>query len=164
MLIILLRNLGLSLVIFIFSSLSVSSQPKEKIRFPFQHYVEDSARVFWTWYPNPFSPSSNTNTTKILSCYEFTFYCDLSDTVLIAIQNESDSILYNWKVTSKTSPYFSPCFWIAGSQFDYNQLPENYYHSNGIDKVYIGLIVNGRKKCFKDLGIINDIYYWLKVN
>ncbi len=63
------------------------------------------------------------------------FINDLSDTVLIAFQNKSDSILYTWKVTSKTSPYFSLVFGYAGSQFDYKfNFTENYYHGNCIDK------------------------------
>ncbi len=159
-----MRNTILSFIIFVFSFLSILSQTKEKIRYPHQHYIEDSTNVFWTWYPNPFSPVNITDTSKLLSCYEYTFYCDLSDTVLFAFQNKSDSILYSWKVTSKTYPYFTPCFWIAGSQFDHRQLPADYYHSNSAENVFISLIVNGRKKCFKEIGTANDFYYWLREN
>lgn len=167
-----MRLLIISLILM--CSSSSFSQIKEVNRYPNQIYIEDSANVFWTHYPNPFSPPTiiepiDYDTVKTLNCYSpstllSTFYCDLSDTVLVAIQNESDSILYSAKVSSKSPPYFRYCVWVAGSLINHNELPNYYFQGSCKERLYIVLIVKGRKKCYKEIVISDNKYYWLNVN
>jgi len=152
-----MRLLIISLMLI--SSSSIYSQVKEINRYPNQIYIEDSTNIFWTQYPYPFSPPTiiepiDFDTVKTLNCYSpstflSTFYCDLSDTVLVAIQNESDSILYSAKVVSKSPPHFHYCVWVAGSLINHNELPIYYFQGSGKERLFISLIVKGRKKCFK---------------
>ncbi len=148
-------------------SSSIFSQLKEGNRYPNQIYIEDSASVFWTIYSNPFSPPTiiepiDYDTAKTLDCYSSsTFYCELSDTVLVAFQNESDSIYYSKYIISKQPPYFTYCFWVAGSKINPNKLPEKYFHCSEGQKFKIVLIVNSRKKCFKEFRSSNK-YIWIR--
>lgn len=127
-----------------------------------QHYFEDSANVYWTTHPNPFAPPTISETSKGLFCGANTFHCSLSDTVLVAFQNQFGLTLYNKKVVSKLAPFFNLCFWIAGSQISPLELPESYYHTNSLQKIYLVLIVNGRKKCYKEITISDKRYYWIR--
>lgn len=161
-----MKKIFLSFIIVIIVPLSFYAQANEKIRFPNQHYVEDSTTVFWTWYPNPFSPPTvivpiDYDTVKSKNCISPTFYCELSDTVLVAFQNESDSIYYNKYIVSKIPPYFKFCLWVAGSKTDYNELPEKYFYCKEGEKFRIFLIVGDRKKCYKEFENLNK-YIWIE--
>jgi hypothetical protein len=148
-------------IILILYPITVFTQSKKEIRFPHQHYIEDSTDVFWTWYPNPFSPPTITDSTKRLFCGQYSFYCDISDTVLIAFQNEVDSIVYSVKIIAKVPQYFSFCTWIAGSLFTPKELPKFYFRGKGADMLKLVLIVDGRKKCYTKFSISDKRYYWI---
>ncbi|GMU97048.1 MAG: hypothetical protein AMXMBFR50_25630 [Ignavibacterium album] len=157
------RNLKLFIsFLFIGYSSTILSQIKQEHRHPEQFYIEDSAKVYWTAYPNPFCPPTITEKTKGLFCGFDTFYCELSDSVLVAIKNEKDSIVYSEYIFSKRPPYFSYCVWVAGSEIDKNELPDSYYHFEEKQNIKIVLIVDGKEKCYRK-GVISDKrYYWFK--
>ncbi|MEJ2614418.1 MAG: hypothetical protein P8Z35_05645 [Ignavibacteriaceae bacterium] len=150
-----------SLVLFIICSIFIFPQTNDKNRSPNQKYIDDSTNVFWTIYPNPFSPPLITDTSKGLFCGEYGFYCALSDTVFVAFQNQRDSIVYSKEVISR-SPDFSFCLWIAGSQINHKELPKKYFQCDGKEKIKLFLIINGSKKCYREIYILNKRYYWIR--
>ena len=142
----------------------ILSQVKKDNRLREQVYIEDSSKVFWTDYPNPFSPPTITEKSKGLFCCLATFYCELSDSVLVAVKNENDSIFYSQYISTKLPPYFSYCIWIAGMEIDNNELPKPYFYFDEKQNIKITLIVDGREKCYRE-GVVNDKrYYWLSGN
>ncbi len=165
------RNIGLlagmtiqtSLVVVLLVIESVQSQVPAQNRFPYQRFFEDSTHVFWTWYPNPFSPPTVANTKKGQICGGLTFYCDLSDTVLVAFVSKSDSILYEAPLTSTNPPYFSLCYWIGGPRVSLELLPSKYFRSDFNEKIKLLLVVRGRWKSLRGIGITvqNGWYYWI---
>ncbi|MBK7107428.1 MAG: hypothetical protein IPH62_19350 [Ignavibacteriae bacterium] len=160
-----LRNQILLILLLIFgNSLVVLSQIKQENRYPKQAYIEDSSKVYWAIYPNPFSPPTINEYTKGLFCGSSSFYCELSDSVLVAIKNEKDSIIYSQFVYTLHFPHFSYCTWVAGSQIDKSELPKSFYHFENKQKIKVALIVEGKEKCYRE-GTINDKrYYWIQNN
>ena len=115
-----------SILVFFIYCMAIFSQPNAKNIYPYQHFIEDSTNVFWKFYPNPFSPPNITDTSKGLMCGQYTFYCSISDTVLLAFQNEKDSIVYTKELYSPSSD-FGICLWIAGPKINQNELPQEYF-------------------------------------
>ncbi len=161
------RNYKLIIVLFVITSSLMFSQKKEAFRHSGQFYIEDSAYVFWTHYPNPFSPPTviepiDYDTVITSNCHSFTsFYCELSDTVSVVIENESHSIYFNTTVTTKYHPYFSYCIWSAGIKVSKDRLPEKYFFCSSEDNLKIFLVVNDRKKCYRKFEG-SGRYYWIK--
>jgi hypothetical protein len=139
------------------------AQVKPENRYPFQSYCEDSAHVFWTWYPNPFSPPTINDTSKGMICGGLTFYCDLSDTVTIALLNTNDSVVYEAPVRLSSPPHFSLCYWLAGPKVDIQGLPSHYFRSDSQQKYRLLLVVHGRRKCVTEYGIFlpANWYCWI---
>lgn len=135
-------------------------------RYRFQTYFNDSSHVFWTSYPNPFSPPTVRDTGKGLICGNLTFYCDLSDSVEVALVAEDDSIVYQTIVKSQTPPYFSLCYWVAGEKAQIRSMPSRYYKSGKDGRLKALLIVNGKKKSMHEIGIPvrNNRYYWIETH
>ncbi len=144
------------IILMLFFTIDLYSQSHEEYRLKDQYYYEDSTNVFWIGVPNPFAPPTVIgNYSKGRYCGNYTFHCDLSDTVMVAFQNETDSTLYSAKIISKNPPFFSLCLWIAGSLIESNKLPKNYYQTNGNEKIKIVLIVKGKRKCYLE-ALIGD--------
>ena len=150
-----------SILVFFIYCMAIFSQPNAINIYPYQHFIEDSTNVFWTFYPNPFSPPNITDTSKGLMCGQYTFYCSISDTVLLAFQNEKDSIVYTKELYSPSSD-FGICLWIAGPKINQNELPKEYFQSNEKEKIKLILIVNGHKKCYREMYTVNRKYYWIR--
>jgi hypothetical protein len=144
------------------------SQIKPDIRYPFQIYFEDSVHVFWTQYPNPFSPTTmvpgRTENRKGSYCGDLSFYCDLSDSVTVVALDQADSAVYSTQLKSKYSPNFSVCYWLAGSQISLTQLPHSYIRSNSLSIQKLMLVVSGRNKALRSYGINipKGWYFWLQ--
>ena len=128
-------------------------QGKPENRYPLQSYIEDSAHVFWTWYPNPFSPPSIRDTGKGMICGGLSFYCDLSETVTVAFLKEKDSVVYEATIRLLQPPHFSLCYWLAGPQVDLHRLPSYYMRSDSSQEYRLLLLVHGRGKCVRESGI-----------
>jgi hypothetical protein len=156
----------LFLFIIAFSSSSLFSQKKEAFRLPGQFYIEDSSSVFWTHFPNPFSfPTIHEpvdyDTVVSSNCHSFSFYCELSDTVLVVIRNESDSVYYQKNVITNYPPYFGFCLGSAGSKVIFDKLPEHKSFCYVDHNYKIFLVVNNREKCYKDFNFTNR-YIWIE--
>ncbi len=139
-------------------------QIPEKNRYPKQYYFEDSTRVFWTWYPNPFSPPTITDKSKgRLICGDLSFYCDLSDTIIVALVQNADSIVYSAPIISSIPSYFSLCYWMAGPNINLEELPDKFFQSNTNEALKLMLIVNDRKKCIRngDFRLQKNWYWWI---
>ena len=141
---------------------SVRSQVTPENRYPKQVCFEDSSRVFWTWYPNPFCPPTVGDTGRGLICGGLTFYCDLSDSVGVAFVEKNDSIVYTATVKTATPPHFSLCYWLAGPHVRTQSLPARYFRSNSDEQLKLLLIVHGRRKSLlKGPPIQRGWYYWM---
>jgi hypothetical protein len=149
---------------------SSTAQPGSRVadeksgnRYPMQTSVEDSSHVYWTWYPNPFSPPIITDTTMGVVNSGLTFYCDLSDTVTVALLGESDSVLYAAESISKRYPHFSLAFCYAGARFPAAKLPQRYFKSRSTEQYRLSLSVRGRVKCIRRVGVYvpEGWYCWL---
>jgi hypothetical protein len=140
-----------------------SGAVKPENRYPLQTFLEDSGHVFWTSYPNPFSPPTITETTMGMVYSGFSFYCDLSDTVTVGLLGERDSILYAADMISVGSPHFMLAYCFAGSRFPVDQLPHRYFRSGSGRQYKVLLSVRGRPKCIRAYGIYvpKDWYCWL---
>ena len=138
-------------------------QVKSECIYPYQFYFEDSVHVFWTRYPNPFSPPGVSETSKGLMCGDWSFYCDLSDTVTVAFLGEKDSIVYEATIQSRKPPYFGFCYWLAGPRIDPYNLPAQYIRGRSGEHFKLLLIVQGRKKCLREsrMYIPKDWYCWI---
>ena len=153
------------IICMIFFAINIFSQSDEEYRLKDQFYYEDSTNVYWISTPNPFAPPTIIDDyTKGLYCGDYTFHCDLSDTVIASFQNYAGSTLYSAKVISTNPPFFSLCLWIAGSRIISNELPNAYYRANGNEKLNLVLIVNGHRKCYRKISMTDKKYYWLNVN
>jgi hypothetical protein len=133
-------------------------------RIPGQTYIEDSAHVYWDSWPNPFSPPTITDTGKGLMCGTLTFYCDLSDSVEVAVVTERDSVVYSTTVFSPKPPYFDLCYWVAGPKIDRQSLPSSYFRAPSDITLRLVLVVGGRWKnsrVFFRGGGRRDWYYWI---
>jgi hypothetical protein len=130
----------------------LNAQVKPENRYPSQIYFEDSLRVFWTWYPNPFSPSTSN---QIYRSYgQFTFYCDLSDTVIVAfVESKSDSIVYKTIVKTANGPHFALCYWTAKPEIDPSILPLHHFRSESDQELRLLLIVQDRSKARREIGV-----------
>jgi hypothetical protein len=147
----------------IFLVSSVQSQVQPQHRYPKQRHFEDSARVFWTSYPNPFSPPTVKDTTKGLIYGDLTFYCDLSDSVEVAFVTKNDSIVHRATIRTAKPPYFSVGYWVAGENIRQASLPPSYFKPNRDEHLRLVLIVGGRWKTIRELGIPvqRGRYYWI---
>jgi hypothetical protein len=137
------------LVILLASSVqSVNAQDAKEHRRRFQIYYEDSTNVYWTSWPNPFSPPTVTRTTKGLICGYLTFFCDLTDSVQVAIVDGDTSDIVNEATATPDSGHdFSVCYWVAGPLFPRDQLPPDCFKRKDKYPLSVLLIVNGRQKC-----------------
>jgi hypothetical protein len=139
---------------------SMSGQETKEHRRRYQVYFEDSTHVFWTSWPNPFSPPAVTRTTKGLMCGQVTFYCDLTDSVQVAIvDGDTSDIVTEVTVTPDSGHDFSVCYWVAGPLFQQGQLPSNCFKRKTKYPLSWLLFVNGRKKCLT-LGVGNLPQGW----
>jgi len=136
---------------------------KPQNRYLLQTFLEDSTRVFWTWYPNPFSPPTIAETTMGTVYSGFSFYCDLSDTVTVGLLGERDSILYAADMISSGSPHFTLAYCFAGARFPVDQLLGRYSKSQSDRQYKLLLSVRGRAKCVRESGVYvpKDWYCWL---
>ena len=148
------------LVILLFSSFIFSQENKPWTKG--EIHIEDSTHIHWTHYPNLFSPPTITSSSKGLYCGLLSFYCDLTDTVTVAIVNQTDSILYKEQVTSRIPPHFSLCFWLAGSEYDTKKLPENYYRPDENIQSKLVVYVKNRPKCSRNFSVKENQYFWLQ--
>ena len=128
-----------------------------------QKYIEDSAHVYWDDWPNPFSPPTVRDSTKGLMCGDLSFYCDLSDSVEVAVVTKHDSILYRTTVTSDKPPYFSLCYWMAGPKINPQSLPASYFKAPSKGNLKLVLIVGGRWKNIRGFHLNGSRgwYYWI---
>ena len=141
----------------------VQTQVRGVPRFPYQPHFEDSAHVFFTAYPNPFSPPTVRDTGKGLICGGGQFYCDLSESARIAFVDENDSTVYTTTVKSSTPPQFSFCYWLAGPRVRKELLPSKYIRSDVDMELKTLIIVRGRRKCLAEHGMFiqKGWYYWI---
>jgi hypothetical protein len=128
------------------SSTIVFCQGNQDHRAPGQTYIEDSTHIFWTQYPNPFSPPTILDATKGMICGSLTFYCDLSDTVAVSIVGENDSVLTVTRKVTFRPPGFHLCYWLAGAKIDPDRVPKQHFRALLDSRLNILLSVNGRKK------------------
>jgi len=153
--------------VFLFCNLIVAQNQNishKPHRDPNQKYFDDTTHIFWTSYPNPFSPPTVRDTGKGLVCGNLTFYCDLSDSVEVAFVTEDDSIVYQTTVTSQMPPYFSLSHWVAGEKVRIQSIPSHYYKSSKDGHIKALLILDGQKKSIQEIGISvkNGRHYWLE--
>jgi hypothetical protein len=132
-------------------------------RYPFQTFVEDSSHVYWTWYPNPFSPPTVTTTTAGVIQSGLTLYCDLCDTVSVALLGDRDSVIYSSRMITLTPPHFDVAFTYAGPRYADSLLPARYFRSQHDGDYKVAISVKGRRKCVREQGIFmrKDWYCWL---
>ncbi len=137
-------------------------QTYEKARYRPQAYYGDSAHVFWTAYPNPFYPSVDKEG-RVKSCGDLSFYCDLSDSVVVALLAENDSVVYQSTVRTSTPPGFSLCYWVADEKTSPVALPEHFFKAERDERVRWLLIAGGKWKCARQWGnrLSKGKYYWL---
>lgn len=137
--------------------------PSDPYRLQGQKYLEDSAHVYWTSYPNPFSPLVVRDTEKGDICGDYTFFCDLSDTIGIAFVTNNDSIVYQAKIFSPTEHNFFLCYWMAGPKIQARSLPPTYFRALSDDRLSVLLIVGGREKNIREgaLSVTKGWYYWI---
>jgi hypothetical protein len=143
---------------------TVDCQVLREHRYPKQTTIEDSTHVFWTSYPNPFSPPTLKDTSKALIYGDLTFYCDLSDTAEVALVARNDSIVYSATVVAAKPPHFSIGYWVAGRNSDQRSLPASHFTSSVDDHLKVLLIVHGRRKVLRDVGIPvkKGMHYWIE--
>ena len=84
---------------------------EEKSRSQFQKYIEDSANVFWTQYPDPFSPPTYS---YMWISPSYTFFCDLPGIVQVGLLNRSDSLLSAFTLPTHQTCSYS--FRLTGSK------------------------------------------------
>ena len=137
-------------------------------RFLSQTYFGDSSHVFWTWYPNPFSPATiipgRTENRKVSYCGDLSFYCDLSDSVTVVAYDQTDSAVYSIQVVSKIPPNFSLCYWLAGSQISPTQLPRSYVRGDSLSINKLMLVVSGKNKALRSYHVYvpEGWYFWMQ--
>jgi hypothetical protein len=150
------------IVIFTFI-VTAQSQDMQKNRYPNQVYFEDSTHIFWTWYPNPFSPPTLKDTGKGLVYGDFTFYCDFTDSVDVALVTKNDSVVHHAYLKTARPPYFFVGLWVAGPMVTEQSLPASYYKPNADEYLRPVLIVGGRWKSLRALGIPvkRGWHYWI---
>lgn len=157
------KTISLLVVTLICFVSDVQSQVQSQHRYPKQKHFEDSTRVFWTSYPNPFSPPTEKDSTKGLIYGDLTFYCDLSDSVDVAFVTKNDSIVHRATIRSAKPPYFSVGYWVAGKNIRQASLPSSYFRPNKDDHLKLVLIVGNRWKSIREVGIPvqRGRYYWI---
>ena len=160
----LLANMKLLSFTILMLSLVIVAQSQHHItpRAGNQTYFEDSAHVYFTLYPNPFHGVMPTKTTKVHDCYNSkSFYCDLSDSVTVALVDRKDSTVYSAMLKSTKPPFFGFCFWVAGPQFNKALLPSSYFVSNSDTILSLVLLVRDRRKCQTTYRFVKNLYYWI---
>jgi hypothetical protein len=132
-------------------------------RHPFQKYIDDSAHVFWTYYPNPISPPTVGDTGRGYIYSGLTFYCDLADTVDIQLLNEKDSVVCYASVVSKMPHTFLLYYSIAGQNADPQSIPLNHFKIDSFEKLKWAIVVNGKRKTLIDAHGVwrRGMYLWL---
>ncbi len=153
-----MKSIFVFLLLIVFP-LSGRGQESQRNRCPGQVYLEDSTHVFWTWYPNPFSPPGVRDTTTGLMCRDLTFFCDLTDSVQVAMVEGDRDIVNEATVTSNIAHDFSVCYWVAGPHTKQSLLPPDCFKRENKIPLSMLLIVKGRKKCLA-LGIPNIPQGW----
>ena len=144
-------------------------QNTEKIRpeprYQSQSYFEDSINVYWTSFPNPMSTPYLRDSSKVSLCGIWSFHCEISDTVTVALLGEKDSVIYETTGHTLNPPHFGFCFWLAGPRFDPKFLPDHFIVGSVWRFSNIALIVNGRKKCMRSIHIdisgASPLYGWI---
>jgi hypothetical protein len=135
-------------------------------RHPNQKYIEDSIHVYFInlydpSYPDPFSPPTVSDSGKGIICGGGFFYCDLSESALLAFVNDNDSIIYSAIVRSSKPPDFSFCYWKAGPRAKTTLLPREFYRSKLTGKVKVVLSIAGRRKCLSEFAVEKGWSYWI---
>jgi hypothetical protein len=145
------------------TTLFCQNQYPQDYRTPNQICIEDSTRIFWTNYPNPFSPPTIKDTTQGMICGGFTFYCDLSDTVEVSLIGENDSVLTTTRIITHKPPNYSFCYWMAGSNVALTSIPTEHFKATSNSQLNVLLSVNGRKKNIrlKVIYIPKGLYCWI---
>jgi hypothetical protein len=158
-----MKNSCLLFIILHMFLATAQSQESKQHRYPKQTYVEDSARVYWDSYPNPFSPPTVTDTGRGLIKGELTFRCDISDSVEIAFITKNDSIVHKATVHSSKPPYFSVGYWVAGPNARQQSLPTSYFKPSSDSYLRLVIIVEGRWKSIRERGISvrKGWHYWI---
>jgi len=139
-------------ILLVCVSIGVGQVLPENI-YPGQTYYEDSGHVFWTWYPNPFSPPAVGDTGNGQIQGALTFCCDLSDSVDLAFVAENDSIVYHSMLVSRKPPHFSVVYWMAGPKVTSESLPYKSYTGDSDQQLKLLLSVKGRPKSVRPSGI-----------
>jgi hypothetical protein len=150
------------MILFIIVSIETSmGQIKSEHRLPWQIYLEDSAHVFWTAYPNPFSSPTIRDTSVGLMHTGLTFYSDLSDTVTIAFLGKNDSTIYSVNLTD--GPDYELAYYLAGPNYDTRKLPHQYLRADSTQMYKLLLIVNGRPKNIRGSSVYipRGCYCWV---
>ena len=146
------------------TTLTAQSNRAEKARESTQLYIEDSTRVFWTRYPNPISPSTFREDTKVSYCGEYNFYCDLAETVQVLLVDTANSIVASYPIISRRPDHnFSLCYWIAGKKITPDQVPKNAFRAVETTAFYLILSMHGRRKTINSRPItVNKGHYcWI---
>lgn len=150
-------------ITILLSFIAVSQIQSSPNRYPNQVCFEDSLDVFWTYYPNPFSPPTVKDTGVGFINLGLTYYCDLSDSVEVALIGSNDSIVYSAIIISPKSPHFDVAYWVAGPKVSKHSLPANYFRGIRDENLKLLLIVDGRWKSRRERGIQvkKGWYYWI---
>jgi hypothetical protein len=135
---------------------------RQPSRYPFQSYIEDSTHVFWTSYPNPFSPPTVSDS-GMARIHGLTFYCDISDTVTVSLLGGRGSVLYEASVESQGSPHFTMTYWPAGPRAPSHKLPAHFFRADSAATFGLLLSVGGHRKCSRQKGIdlLKGWYCWI---
>lgn len=138
--------LCVTISLFVFGCIPGSlSETNKKIaysRHPSQIYIEDSAKVYWTYYPDPFSAPtlSDRQRSETLS-----FECLIDEKIDIGfLDSETDSIIHKFTQPKKTKKYF--WIWFAKSTADTTDFPEEYFKSSSTHPFKLALTLNNRVK------------------
>ncbi|MBS4028170.1 MAG: hypothetical protein KGZ58_05960 [Ignavibacteriales bacterium] len=151
------------IIINLFLIATTQSQLSKQHRYFKQTYLEDSVHVYWNEFPNPFSPPTVTNTNKGFIRGDITFYCDISDSVEVALITKKDSIVHKTTLKSSKPPYFSAGYWVAGANISQQSLPTSYFQPSSDGYLRWVIIVGGRWKSIRERGIEvrKGWHYWI---
>jgi hypothetical protein len=135
---------------------------------PSQTYIEDSTHVYWTWYPNPFSPPTVLNPdTSIWGLYTlYTFYCDLPDSISVALIDSNRNIVYSTNSGPMERSNYGVAPMLAGPHVRSAKLPAQYFQEKNGGSYDLMILVSGRPKTIRgvaDIRIEKGQYFWMSI-
>ncbi len=120
-------------------------QMAEKARSEFQTYLQDSATVFWTQYPDPFSHPTYRDR-RVLS-QAISFHCELPGIIEVGFFDaRNDSTIHQFRIHSSGKADHTFWVWCASPSADPSTIPEDRFLSISPMPLELVLIVDGKKK------------------